>query len=157
VLTTMNADRGIPRGFAALHTPAGYARRSAKIMKRILLMCCSLLIVGCEASSPKPATSARSIPPLSLQLEGDAVPVGRIPWAQALKIAHRQLSQDAVAAPLFDQRRYFLRYHAKSDSYTIDFGRRNHKRFLAHRWEHGYLVVVDAKTGFVKEANGYKR
>jgi len=23
----MNADRGIPRGFAALHTPAGYARR----------------------------------------------------------------------------------------------------------------------------------
>ena len=26
----MNTDRGIPRGFAALHTPAGYARRSAK-------------------------------------------------------------------------------------------------------------------------------
>ena len=24
----MNADRGIPRGSAALHTPAGYARRS---------------------------------------------------------------------------------------------------------------------------------
>ena len=23
----MNTDRGIPRGFAALHTPAGYARR----------------------------------------------------------------------------------------------------------------------------------
>jgi len=27
----MNADRGIPRGFAALHTPAGYARRWLKI------------------------------------------------------------------------------------------------------------------------------
>ena len=23
----MNTDQGIPRGFAALHTPAGYARR----------------------------------------------------------------------------------------------------------------------------------
>jgi hypothetical protein len=26
----MNADQVIPRGFAALHTPAGYARRSVQ-------------------------------------------------------------------------------------------------------------------------------
>ena len=49
----MNADRGIPRGFAALHTPAGYARRyvaknEMKIFQILLLVMSAILFCGCS-------------------------------------------------------------------------------------------------------------
>ncbi|MFC1672103.1 hypothetical protein ACFL01_03095 [Planctomycetota bacterium] len=57
----MNTDRGIPRGFAALHTPAGYPRRwlhknrdKMKLFSAVLLVFLGSLVVSCTSQRKPP-------------------------------------------------------------------------------------------------------
>lgn len=98
------------------------------------------------ARQPNPAPAA------------DPVPADRIPKAKAVEIARARLAQSPHAA-LFDSDKFFATYNASKDVFNIDFRNTGKmgEEILPGMWGAGFLVVVDAQSGRIESAAGYKR
>ncbi|MHC5053543.1 MAG: hypothetical protein ACYTKD_02365 [Planctomycetota bacterium] len=116
--------------------------------------------------SPDPVSPTESAPSAPVSSGGEEatgqsdapVSSGRISKARAVAIARSRLAESPHSS-LFNAKVFFATYNTTKDVFNVDF--RNAGRMgdeiLPGMWGAGFLVVVDAQTGKIESANGYKR
>jgi len=125
-------------------------------MKVVACLALLVLLVGCR-TAPSQQTASR--PSRSKPAPGeDPVPAGRISTAKAIELAKARLAEDPHAK-LFHPDQFVAGYQAAKDVYTVDFRNVGNigDEILPGMWGAGFLVVVNAVSGTIEYANGYKR